>query len=138
MMHIKSIPKKLLSALPPAVLCFILLAPAAMAQVATPTAGSGSGGGGLIPRSKIHINTSPGFFNYIWAGIGLLMAIYGAVSIASFLSGAKKGIDSIDSEVGMNHRAFTKAGASAVFSFLCLGGGIFLIVNQGLQAVGFS
>jgi hypothetical protein len=135
---IKSIPKRLLTALPPALLCFILLAPsAAMAQAQNPGGNSG-GGGGLIPRSKIHINTSPGFFNYIWAGIGLLMAIYGAVSIASFLSGAKKGIDSIDSEVGMNHRAFSKAGASLVFSALCLGGGLLLIANQGLNAIGIG
>jgi hypothetical protein len=138
MKHLNSIPKKLLAAMPPALLCFILLAPsAAMAQAPTP-AGGGGGGGGLIPRSKIHPNTSPGFFNYIWAGIGLVAAIYGALSIFSMLSGAKKGIDSIDSDVGMNSRAFTKAGASAAFSALCLGGGIFLIANQGLSAIGIS
>jgi hypothetical protein len=135
MMYIKSISKRLLTA----VLCFILLAPpAAMAQVQNPNSGNGGGGGGLIPRGKIHPDTSAGFFDYLWGAIGLVAGIYGVLSILSFLGGAKKGIDSIDSEVGMNSRAFTKAGASAAFSVLCLGGGIFLIANQGLKAVGFS
>jgi hypothetical protein len=139
MKFINSITKRLLAAVLPVYVFFFMQAATALAQVQNPgSGGGGGGGGGLIPRGKIHPDTSAGFFNYLWAAIGLIAAIFGALSIIGFLSGARKGISSIDSEMGMNSRAFTKSGASLVFAALCLGGGIFLLANQGLRAVGIS